>query len=264
MLIKLLSVLAIVYLALLVFAIFASNSMIFPIPPASYHDEANTLKLKTNTGAQITTVYLEAPDSEQILLYSHGNGEDIGRILDFLKDFQRRGISVLVYDYPGYGTSSQKPSEPGVYAAVEAVYKFATQTLNFKPEQIVLYGYSLGSGPSCWLAERYPVNRVILEGAFTSTFRVISRVKLLPIDKFDNLYRLKNIDCPILLIHGTEDQIVPFWHAQKNWKVLRGEKQKLWVQNAGHVNVPEVAGSLYWDTVTSFIKQKDNVEQTDK
>ena len=264
MLLKLFLVLGIAYLATLVVAAFISDSMIFPVPPASYEDTPDTLKLKTDRGADITVKYLEAPGSEKLLIYSHGNSEDLGMTLDFLENFQKREISVLVYDYPGYGTSSQEPSESGVYAAADAVYKFATQTLNFAPEQIVLYGHSLGSGPSCWLAERYPIDRMILYGAFTSTFRVMTRVKLLLLDKFDNFSRLKNIDCPVLLIHGMEDRTIPLWHAKKNWKVLRGEKQKLWVQGAGHTDVSKVASSRYWDTVTSFIKNTDNVEQTNK
>ena len=124
----------------------------------------------------------------------------------------------------------------------------------------MLYGYSLGSGPSCWLAERYPVNRLILEGAYSSTFRVMTRIKLFPNDKFDNFARLKNIACPILLIHGTKDRIIPFWHARKNWKVLHDEKQKLWVEGAGHVNLREFAGPQYWKTVESFIKQAHGSE----
>lgn len=263
MLIKLFLILGITYMLLLAASAGISDRIIFPNVPASYEDDANTLKLETNEGAKITARYLEASGSEQLLLYSHGNGEDIGMILDFLKTFQKKGISVLTYDYPGYGTSSHKPSESGVYAAADAVYSFATETLNFAPNQIALYGYSLGSGPSCWLAERYPVNRLILDGAFTSTFRVMTRIQLFP-DKFDNFSRLKKIDCPVLSIHGTKDRIIPFWHARKNWKILRGEKQKLWVDGAGHTNLPEVAGPLYWNTVISFIKQANDSEQTNK
>ena len=264
MLFKLFLILAIAYATLTLGSSGIANKMIFPKVPASYEDGPDTLKLKTNKGAKITAVYLEVPDSRQLLIYSHGNGEDIGMVLDFLKGFSARGISVLVYDYPGYGTSSHKPTESGVYAAADAVYKFATQTLNFAPEQIVLYGRSLGSGPSCWLAERYPVNRLILDGAFTSTYRVITRIKLFPVDKFDNLSRLKHINCPILSIHGKKDRTVPFEHAMKSWKVLRGEKQKLWVDSAGHNDLPEVAGSLYWNTVESFIKQAHGIEQTNE
>jgi len=263
-LVKLLQIIAVLYIAMTLCSVAIANKMIFPKVPVSYEDGADTLKLETSKGATITANYLEAPNSRQLLLYSHGNGEDIGMVLDFLKEFQKRGISVLVYDYPGYGTSSHKPSETGVYAAADAVYNFATETLGFAPGQIVLYGYSLGSGPSCWLAERYPINRLILEGAFTSTFRVVTQIQFLPIDRFDNFERLQSIQCPTLSIHGTKDRIVPFWHARKNWKIMRGEKQKLWVKDAGHTQLPEVTGSLYWDTVESFIKQADSSEQTGK
>ena len=264
MLLKSLLVLAILYLVIVICSDSVSNAIIFPTIPSSYEDDDNTLKLETRKGAKITIRYLEAPESRQLMIYSHGNGEDMGRSLNHLKEFQKRGISVLVYDYPGYGTSSHKPSEDGVYAAADAVYTFATETLNFAPGQIVLYGYSLGSGPSCWLAERYPIGRLILDSAFTSSFRVVTKIKLLPVDKFDNLNRLKTIECPTLLIHGTQDQVVPFWHAEKNWKVLHGEKQTLWVEGAGHNNIPNVAGPLYWKTIISFIKQPNDIEQTSK
>ena len=250
----LISLVCFLYLGAMVFAAIFANDIIFPKVPPSYRDGPDTFKLKTSEGASITSMYLEAPGSNRLLLYSHGNGEDIGMVYQSLERFQEEGISVLLYDYPGYGTSSHKPTETGVYAAAEAVYTYATQTLNFTPEQIVLYGYSLGSGPSCWLAEQYPIRRLILEGAFSSAFRVLSGVKLLPWDRFDNLSRFSTIDCPILMIHGTRDRIVPFSHAKRNWKFLSGDKQKLWVEGAGHLDLQEVAGPIYWETVIPFIK----------
>ena len=254
MLIEILLILTVVYVILLICSDTIANTLIFPNVPVSYQDESDTLKVETSEGAKITAIYLKALEAKHLLLYSHGNGEDLGMIRSILENFQKRGISVLAYDYPGYGTSSHKPTESGVYAAADAVYRFAIDSLNFKPEQIVLYGYSLGSGPSCWLAERYPVYRLILEGAFTSTFRIMTHIKLFPNDKFDNVSRFKNIRCPVLLMHGTRDQVVPFWHAKKNWKVLHGPKEKFWVEDAGHVNLPEVTGSRYWKAVESFIK----------
>lgn len=255
MLVNVLLIFGFIYIVLLVCSNSIANKLIFPKIPASYQDDSDTLKLETSKGAKITAIYLKAPSSKQLLLYSHGNGEDLGMIQGTLKNFQEMGISVLAYDYPGYGTSSNKPTESGVYAAADAAYQLATETLNFAPEQIVLYGYSLGSGPACWLAERYPVHRLILESAFTSAFRVMTRIKLFPNDQFDNFSRLKNISCPILLIHGTKDQIVPFWHAKKNWKVLRGKKEMFWVEDAGHNNLPEITGPHYWETVESFIRK---------
>ena len=253
--------LGLTYLSGVIYAASVADKMIFPDVPSSYQNGPDTFKLKASDGESITATYLEAPGATRLLLYSHGNGVDIGMIREYLKTFQAAGISVLAYDYPGYGTSSGKASEQGVYAAADTAYRHATQTLNFKPEQITLYGRSLGSGPSCWLAERYPVDRLIMDGAFSSTFRVMTRIKVLPWDKFDNLKRLRSsINCPTLIIHGVLDQTVPFDHAKQNWAALKGEKQKLWVEGAGHNDLKQVAGAIYWDTVLPFIKDSHSIE----
>lgn len=252
----LLVALGLAYLSGVVYAASVADRMIFPNVPVSYTDGPETIKLKASDGAGITATYLEAPGSQRLLIYSHGNGVDIGMVRDYLKVFQAAGISVLAYDYPGYGTSTGQASEAGVYAAADATYLYATQTLNFVPAQITLYGRSLGSGPSCWLAERYPVDRLILDGAFSSAYRVMTRIKILPWDKFDNLARLRSsITCPTLVIHGILDSTVPFSHAEQIWVALQGEKQKLWVEGAGHNNLRQVAGATYWDTVLPFIKE---------
>lgn len=258
----LLVALGLLYLSGVIYAANVADRMIFPHVPTSYVDSSDTVKLKASDGEEITATYLEAPGSQRLLLYSHGNGVDIGMVRDYLKVFQAAGISVLAYDYPGYGTSSGVASEDGVYAAVDATYLYATQTLNFTPDQITLYGRSLGSGPSCWLAERYPTDRLILDGAFSSTFRVMTRIRILPWDKFDNLKRLrKSINCPTLVIHGINDATVPFSHAKQNWEAIKGEKQKLWVEGAGHNDLIQVAGPLYWDTVLRFIKEVPSIKQ---
>lgn len=254
-LILFLAVFSMIYVGSCVYAYLVSDSMVFPVPPASYEDGADIIKLKCSAGESLSAYYLEAPGSTKVLLYSHGNGEDIGDARPRLEEFQKRGISVFVYDYPGYGTSSGTPSEEGVYAAAESAYNYLTQEKGHSPENIILYGRSLGSGPSCWLAERKPISGLILEGAFSSTFRVLTRVKLLPFDKFDNLTRLPQLECPVLLIHGKQDLTVPFEHALKNEKALRGSAETLWFADAGHNNVVELAADKYWDAVLGFMKR---------
>ena len=254
-LILLFAVLSVGYLGLCVFAHFASDAMIFPAPPASYLDDAETLKLKSTVGDQISAYFLKAEDSGEVLLYSHGNGEDLGDIRPVLTEFQQKGISVFAYDYPGYGTSTGVPSESGAYAAADAAMRYLIDELGYKPESITLYGRSLGGGPSCWLAERYSVAGLILDGTFTSTFRVMTKVKILPFDKFDNLSRLPNLNCPVLMIDGKQDRVVTFSHALKNEKVLAEEPETLWIEDAGHNNLIELAGDSYWDTVIAFIQK---------
>ncbi len=252
--ILLVSSLCIAYAGLNFYAAICANKMIFSAPPSSYQDDDQILKLKASDGNSITAYFLKNDSSDRLLIYSHGNGEDIGQIRPLLEHFQQLGTSILAYDYPNYGTSTGLASESGTYAAIEATFKCATESLGYTPEKITLYGRSLGSGPSTWLAEHKGVSGLILDGAFTSTFRVMTGLKLLPWDKFDNYSRLPDIKCPILIIHGTDDRVVPFTHAQKNWGRIEGIKQKLFVQGAGHGDLIETAGDNYWSIVLPFIQ----------
>ncbi len=246
---------AFAYLCTIIVAYLISDSMIFPKIPVSYEPDLTTKTLDSDTGDKIATAFLPANHSKKLLLYSHGNGEDIGQIYPTLKEFQRRGLSTLAYDYPGYGRSSGTATETSVYRSAETAYTYATSELGFDAKNIFLYGRSLGSGPSCWLAEKYVIGGLILEGAFSSTFRVKTRWKLLPFDKFDNLKRLPQIKSPLLLIHGKLDTTVPFRHALTNHSAATSEVESFWVDQAGHNTLPETAGNKYWETVLLFVSK---------
>ena len=151
--------LCIAYAGLNVYAAICANNMIFPVPPSSYQDDDQILKLQGSDGESISAYFLKTDSSDRLLIYSHGNGEDIGQIRPLLEHFQQLGASILAYDYPNYGTSTGRASESGTYAAIEATFKYATESLGYTPEKITLYGRSLGSGPSTWLAEHEGVGR---------------------------------------------------------------------------------------------------------
>ncbi|MGB0416149.1 MAG: alpha/beta hydrolase [Coraliomargarita sp.] len=251
-----LTAIAIAYFGLILYALLRADSLIFPNVPASYTLGAGIQMLKSSDGEQIAASYLPVASTETLLLYCHGNGEDIGDARSLMEQYQQRGIATLVFDYPGYGISSGKATESGCHAATLATYRYAVDELGYRPEQISLYGRSLGGGPACWLAAREPVGSLILDGTFTSTFRVMTHRKLLPWDVFDNLAHLPEIECPVLILHGTEDRTVPFSHAPRNYAAVRGDKEKLWVAGAAHNNLIEVAGETYWSTVLSFLEKQ--------
>lgn len=248
--------LCIIYASGVLYAYLMADRLIFPKVIPSYQSHSKIITLDSSDGEKIAAIYLPVDTPEHLLLYSHGNGEDIGHIQPLLELFREHGIAVFAYDYPGYGLSSGQPSEAGVYAAADAAYQYITETLGYKPQQITLYGRSLGSGPSCWLAERYPVAGLIIDGGFSSTFRVMTKVSLLPWDKFNNLARLSTINAPILLMHGTLDRTVPFTHSLQNFAAIRGKKHNLWVEGAGHNDLIERADDKYWDTVLPFIRRE--------
>ncbi len=254
-LIGLFSFVAVCYFGLMLFALIMADRMIFPAPPPNYTDDADILKLPMAEGGTISARYYPNPQATHTLLYSHGNGEDIGTSPDLWEGLRDLGYNVLVYDYPGYGTSGGKPSEAASYAAIDAAYAYLTRELSIPPEQIVLFGRSLGGGPAFDLATREPVGGVITDGTFSSTFRVMTRYKLLPWDCFDNLAKVDRIDCPLLIIHGTKDRTVPFHHALDLYQKAVEPKFHLWVEGAGHNNLIEVAGPAYSDAIRAFREQ---------
>jgi len=251
-----LTAIAIAYVGLMLFALLRSDSIIFPDIPASYSMGPDIMMLNADDGKQIAAYYLPVENAKRLLIYCHGNGEDIGDARPFLEEFQAKGIAVLAFDYPGYGLSSGKPSESGCFAATHVAYQHAVKELGYHPEQISLYGRSLGGGPACWLAAQEPIGSLILDGTFTSTFRVMTQRKLVFWDVFDNLKLLPKISCPVFVIHGTEDRTVPFSHALRNFDAVQSEKTKLWVEGAGHNNLVEIAGDRYWSAVLNFIQKQ--------
>ena len=239
------------YLLLALLTLLASDFVIFPMPPNRYA-LPGLLKLPTRDGNEIAALYFSHPQARVTLLYSHGNGEDLESLYPLFEELHRRGFSVLAYDYPGYGRSSGKSSEKSVYAAIDASYEMLTEEQGVVPEEIVLYGRSVGSGPSVDLAVRKPIGGLILEGGFVSAFRVITRRRLLPWDKFENERKLKRVSCPVLVIQGANDEVVGFWHGPR-LHAAAPEPKELWrVKDAGHNDLVFVAGDEYWRRLTAF------------
>ncbi|EED87400.1 predicted protein, partial [Thalassiosira pseudonana CCMP1335] len=164
--------------------------------------------------------------------YSHGHDVDLGLIYDFLVDLSRLlGVNIMSYDYGGYGLGRKadailkKGKQPKqCYADIEACYNYLVYNKSVPPSCVILYGKSLGSGPTCWLAQklckRFESGRkksVILHSAFLSVLRIMVNVGFTPIgDCFPNVDRVSDItSCPIYLIHGKEDEVIPFSHGKE-------------------------------------------------
>ncbi|MCK4886678.1 MAG: alpha/beta hydrolase [Planctomycetes bacterium] len=252
-----------VYAVIIIIFYFCADQIIFLPRPSSYEDGPDILKIKTKTDTQISALYLPDPNAEFIIIYSHGNAEDIGNIRFILERFNLNGFSVFAYDYQGYGTSGGRPSEKKAYQDIEAAYKYITNQLNIHPDRIIAMGRSIGSAVATHLASQYQIAGLILESPLTSAFRMITHIPLSPIDKFNNFRNIKKIDCPVLIIHGTDDRIIPIWHGRKLFEKANEPKFKLWVENAGHNDdISQIAGTAYWRkirqlTIAITEKQKE-------
>ena len=242
------------YAGIVCFAQLFSDNIIFQPQPVSYHDCPEIIKITTPDGTRISTLHFLNPNAIFTILYSHGNAEDIGDIRPIANALANHGFSVLAYDYRGYGTSDGKPSEHGVYQDIEAVHGYMVDEMKISPRSIIALGRSLGNGPTIHLASVKDVAGIILESPFVSAYRVVTKFPVIPFDKFRNGAMIHRVTCPVLVIHGDNDGIIPFWHGQAIFEKANEPKLSLWVKGAGHLDLMEMAGSRYWEAISNLLK----------
>eukprot|EP01082_Thalassiosira_pseudonana_P016391 g14719.t1 g14719 contig90:244179-245366(-) len=198
------------------------------------------------------------------ILYSHANAEDLGNIYPWCKFLSKMlGVNIFAYDYTGYGLATDQgdPSEEYCFADISTAYTYLTQTLLIPPTSILLYGRSLGSGPSCFLASRtaeegHAVGGLILHAPFMSVYRiVIESGCTLPGDRFPNVDFAPSIRSPVLLIHGTKDSIVPFNHSERLLETVIEpyRADPLFIKGMGHNNVHASVRPLFIEKLRKYL-----------
>jgi hypothetical protein len=235
-------------------ALTCADRVLFMPHQAHYVDGPDILKLRTADGKTISAMYLPNANARYTILFSHGNGEDMGDDRSDLLALQHLGFSVLAYDYHGYGTSEGRPTEANCYLDIEAAYDYLTGTLKVPPEGILIYGRSVGGGPGIDLAARRPCAGLILESAFTTAFRTHWLGYLVPGDRFRNIDKIGRVRCPVLVMHGRRDWIVPFAHGQQLFAAANEPKRCLWVDRAGHNDVALTADQAFDQALLDFGK----------
>ncbi|GAB4181391.1 MAG: alpha/beta hydrolase [Coleofasciculaceae cyanobacterium] len=241
-----------IYTFFCLYVFFVADSKIFLPQPSSYSDTRDILKLTTHDQIQLSAVYRPNPASKYTIMYVHGNAEDLGDIQPILQRLQDIGFSVFAYDYRGYGTSQGKPSERTAYRDIETAYNYLIQQLTVPAQRIIAFGRSVGGGSAVDLAARKPLAGLIMESSFTTAFRVVLPFSILPFDKFRNIDKIKKVTCPVLVMHGKADDIIPFQHGQKLFAAANEPKLSLWVEQAGHNDFMWVAGEQYADILRKF------------
>jgi abhydrolase domain-containing protein 17 len=247
------------YATVVVVALLLAERVIFQPPPPSYGTAGlPVIRVPVDGTDSVAVLHLSDAGARYTILFSHGNAEDLGHLQPVLAELRRAGAAVIAYDYRGYGLSSQ--ARPGVRSAtedLEAVYDWAVGQ-GIDPATIVLHGRSVGSGPTMELAARREVAGVILESAFTSAYRVVTRVRLLPFDPFPNIVRIRSVHRPVLVIHGTRDEVIPFGHGRLLHEAAPGPSRFFPVEGAGHNDLMYVAGDGYRRTIASFLLTLDD------
>ncbi|KAJ6800837.1 protein ABHD17B-like [Iris pallida] len=206
----------------------------------SSSSEHDVLRVRTRKGHDVVAVYVRNARATATLLYSHGNAADLGQMFPlFVELTTRLRVNLMGYDYSGYGQSTGKPTEYHTYADIEAVYECLKEKYGAEDEDIILYGQSVGSGPTIDLASRLPnLRAVVLHSPMLSGLRVLYPVKhTYWFDIYKNIDKIGLVNCPVLVIHGTSDEVVDFSHGKQLWELSKEKYEPLWLKGGGHCNL---------------------------
>ncbi|XP_060195808.1 uncharacterized protein LOC132625051 isoform X2 [Lycium barbarum] len=192
-------------------------------------EDVDILKLGTKKGTEIIAMYVRNPGAKVTVLYSHGNAADLGQMYDLFTELSLHlQVNLMGYDYSGYGQSTGKPSEQNTYADIEAAYKCLEETYGVKEEDIILYGQSVGSGPTLDLASRFSrLRAVVLHSPILSGVRVLH----------PNIDKIPLVECPVLIIHGTADDVVDFSHGKQLFDLCKQKYDPLWIEGGNHCDL---------------------------
>ena len=251
---------------LLALFIFQSRLVYFPNMPSRALGQApdsiglafEPVDIITEDGIKLYGWYVPAPKRRGVVLFFHGNAGNISHRLDSLKIFNELNLDTLIFDYRGYGRSEGKVSEQGTYRDGEAAWRYLREKRGIPAAQIVLFGRSLGAAIAAYVASRHRPGALILESGFISVpdmaaalypwlpARRLARIKY-PTGEY-----LRTASCPVLIVHGRDDEIIPFEQGRKLFE-LAGEPKHFLELRGGHNDGFLVSGRRYLDGFDDFL-----------
>ncbi|XP_033960452.1 alpha/beta hydrolase domain-containing protein 17A-like [Pseudochaenichthys georgianus] len=220
-------------------------------------DLTDVFLTRSSRGNRVGCMYIRcAPNARFTVLFSHGNAVDLGQMSSFYIGLGTRiNCNIFSYDYSGYGVSTGKPSEKNLYADIDAAWHALRSRYGISPENIILYGQSIGTVPTVDLASRFECAAVVLHSPLTSGMRVAfpDTKKTYCFDAFPNIEKVSKIPSPVLIIHGTEDEVIDFSHGLALFERCPKAVEPLWVEGAGHNDIELY--SQYLERLRRFINQ---------
>ncbi|MBR1175102.1 alpha/beta hydrolase [Bradyrhizobium sp. KB893862 SZCCT0404] len=250
-----------VYCAGLVVLYVRQREMLFPIPPvgrtapgAAGFGEAEEHVLATSDGEKVIVWHVPAKPGRPVILFFPGNGDFLAGRIDRFKAMTADGTGLVALSYRGYAGSSGAPSEEGLLRDAAAAYAFTTA--RYAADQIVAWGFSLGTGVAVAIASEHPVGKLILEAPYSSTVDVAAAafrfvpVRLLMRDQFRSDERIARVTVPLLVMHGTDDLAIPIVFGERLFGLAHEPKQFVRFAGGGHDNL-DAFGAI--ETARRFI-----------
>ncbi|MCE5249953.1 alpha/beta hydrolase [bacterium] len=211
-------------------------------------------------GILLTGWFVPAEQERGVVIFCHGNGGNISHRIESIRIFHDLGLSTFIFDYRGYGMSGGKPGERGIYDDAEAAWHYLTENRHISPERIIFFGRSLGGAAASWLAREHTPRLVIIESSFTSipdlgaNLHPLMPVRLLARFSFPTVRYLSEVRCPVLVIHSSEDDLIPFSHGQALFDAAHEPKEFLEIHGT-HNDGFLVSGQIYIDGLQGFISR---------
>ncbi|OII72219.1 uncharacterized protein cubi_01552 [Cryptosporidium ubiquitum] len=203
------------------------------------------IQVKFTSVNSIDMFYYKNPAAKLTIIYSHSNATDIGYLFGHLFDFSHKAqVNIISYEYNGYGQSKQKTSEESLYDNIKTIVNYSVNNLKLPASSLILYGQSIGSAPTVHFASTYNsinIGGIIIHSGIKSAVSVIcnnTNSKSLPwYDAFKNLEKIQKVKCPVFVIHGTADTIIPFNHGEMLYKLSPNKYTPWYVNGANHCNI---------------------------
>lgn len=215
---------------------------------------------QSGDGTKLFGWYLESTQPRGVLLWCHGNAGNIIHRLENMALLYRAGISMLIFDYRGFGRSAGKPFEEGLYQDAFAAYGYLARTRGIRSDHIVLFGRSLGAAVAGAVASQRPIGGLILEGPFPSV-ESLAKAQLygLPAhwllsSRFRLIDRLRDVRAPILVLHGDRDTIVPIAFGRQVYEAAPEPKSFYVIEGADHNDTHIAGGKAYVQRLKRFIE----------
>lgn len=267
----LLPILIIFILAVIIFYKQLENSIIFypdkalDDRPSNWDLSYKDIQFLTPDGQKLHGWFFPVSGKSPVLLFCHGNAGNISHRIENIKFLVKRDISVFIFDYRGYGQSSGRPSEKGIYIDGIAAYDYLTEIEKISPDRIVIFGRSIGGAVAIEVALQRKVRCLIIESTFTSTKDMAKTIfpffifsPFLP-HHYNNILKIAGVTIPKLIIHGEDDNIVPFSMGNKLFAQATEPKLFLPIRRAGHNDTYVVGGGDYFEAIVNFILSSTSV-----
>jgi uncharacterized protein len=226
---------------------FRQREFLFPIPPvgrtsppAASFPQAEEHLLTSADGEKVIVWHVPAKPGHPVVLFFHGNGDTLAGLVGRFRGITADGTGLVALSYRGYAGSSGQPSEPGLLLDAAAAYAFTAA--RYMTDQIVVWGFSLGTGVAVALAADHPVGKLILEAPYTSIADVaslLSLFRLVPVrwlirDQFRSDQRIARVTVPLLIMHGSRDAVIPIALGERMFALARQPKQFVRFDGGGH------------------------------